>query len=189
LYEVNDVDCGKIFTVPKAPLTDTPAVLVFPVISAVVPTKSFLAIPTPPAVVTVPPLVADVASVVFDIPRPPLRRMEPVVLELDAVESLDIIFGRVRVLEAYVIVDGDWIPLVELPSNTALDVSVVCPVPPFATSNAVPDNPIVRVPFVVRGEPEILRKGGTAKAILVIVPLLGVVQVMAVEPPPCDVNT
>jgi hypothetical protein len=112
----------------------------------------------------------------------------PVVFEVVAVVSLLVIFGSVNVLEAYVIVDGDCIAPVVLPSNTALDVKVICPVPPFATSKAVPDNPIARVPEVVTGDPVILRKLGTDAATLVTVPD-AVVHVIAVPTPPCDVNT
>jgi hypothetical protein len=43
-----------------------------------VPTNNFFAIATPPAVVIVPPFVAETASVVFDIPIPPLEITEPV---------------------------------------------------------------------------------------------------------------
>ena len=52
----------------------------------------------------------------------------------------------------------------ELPHNKSLTVTVVRPVPPFATGRAVPDKPTANVPLVVTGEPEIDKKLGTVIA-------------------------
>jgi hypothetical protein len=49
--------------------------------------KALLATESPPAVVMVPPLVALVASVVFEIPRPPERSKAPEELLVVAVVS------------------------------------------------------------------------------------------------------
>lgn len=49
-------------------------------------------------------------------------------------------------------------------------VLVVTPVPPFKTGNAVPDNVTAKVPEVVIGDPEMLKKVGTVIATLVTVP-------------------
>jgi hypothetical protein len=62
-----------------------------------VPINNFLAIAAPLAIVRPPPLVAEVASVVLDIANPPANVTAPVVLLVLAVESLDIIFGSVKV--------------------------------------------------------------------------------------------
>jgi hypothetical protein len=68
-------------------------------------------------------------------------------------------------------------------------VLVVTPVPPLATGNAVPESVSARVPFEVIGEPETDKKEGTVSATEVTVPVLGVVQVIAVLTPPCEVST
>jgi len=65
--------------------------LVIPPTSKFVPTKSFLAIATPPAVVIVPPLLLLVASVVLLIPIPPLILKDPVTDEVDVVPRLETI--------------------------------------------------------------------------------------------------
>jgi hypothetical protein len=49
--------------------------------------KAFFATARPPAVVMVPPLIELIASVAFEIPRPPERSKAPEELELVAVVS------------------------------------------------------------------------------------------------------
>jgi hypothetical protein len=49
--------------------------------------KAFFATANPPAVVMVPPLIELIASVAFEIPRPPERSKAPEELELVAVVS------------------------------------------------------------------------------------------------------
>jgi hypothetical protein len=68
-------------------------------------------------------------------------------------------------------------------------VLVVTPVPPFNTGNAVPDNVTARVPLLIIGDPETDKKEGTVSATEVTVPVLNVVQVIALVSPPCEVNT
>jgi hypothetical protein len=75
-----------------------------------------------------------------------------------------------------------------LPKRTLFELKVVAPVPPFATESAVPERPIVNVPEVVNGEPDILKKDGTAKAIDDIVPLVGSSHVIGAPAPPALVN-
>ena len=70
-----------------------------------------------------------------------------------------------------------------------LPVAVVEPVPPFKIGNAVPDNVTANVPEDVIGEPATERNEGTVNAMLVTVPVVGVVQVIAALTPPALVNT
>ena len=48
---------------------------------------------------------------------------------------------------------------------------VVCPVPPLAIGNAVPDKVIANVPLVVIGDPAMDRNAGTVAATLETVPV------------------
>ena len=95
------------------------------------PTYNFFAIAIPPAVVNVPPFVILVASVVLEMATPPLIITAPVELLVLLVESFDTNLGNVKVLVAYVIVDGDCITPVPFPKSTAFAVKVAAPVPPY----------------------------------------------------------
>ena len=112
--------------------------VIFPPTDTSVPTKSFFAMARPPAVVTLPPLVELIASVALDIPKPPDNKIDPVELLVDAVASLDVNFGSVRVLAVKVMVDGDWITPVPFPNSTAFDVNVAAPVPPYVAVITLP---------------------------------------------------
>ena len=71
----------------------------------------------------------------------------------------------------------------ELRTTEPLPVLLVVPVPPLSTGKAVPDNETLIVPEAVTGLPDTAKKLGTVTAILVTVPVVGVVQVIAVDPP------
>ena len=68
-----------------------------------VPTNNFLAIAAPPAVVKVPPLLAEIASVVLVIPIPPAVINDPVLLEVLA--SLLTIFSKKFLFSFYSEID------------------------------------------------------------------------------------
>jgi hypothetical protein len=76
-----------------------------------------------------------------------------------------------------------------LKTTLPLPVLVVVPVPPFTTGSAVPDNVTANVPEDVIGLPDTVKNDGTESATLVTVPVVTVVQVIAVAPPPCEVKT
>ena len=70
-----------------------------------------------------------------------------------------------------------------LRTTEPLPVLLVTPVPPLTTGKAVPDNETLIVPEPVTGLPDTAKKLGTVTAILVTVPTVGVVQVIAIDPP------
>jgi hypothetical protein len=95
--------------------------------------NAFLATAIPPAVVKVPPFVELVASVVFEILRPPGNKTEPREDEVEAVASVVVIFGVVKVLLENVKLAGLCIDVVPFPKSIELAVNVVLPVPPNGT--------------------------------------------------------
>jgi hypothetical protein len=92
-----------------------------------------LATAKPPAVVIVPPFVELVASVVFEILRPPGNKTDPMEDEVDAVASVVVIFGVVKVLLENVKLAGLCIAVVPFPKSIEFAVNVACPVPPNGT--------------------------------------------------------
>jgi hypothetical protein len=92
----------------------------------------------PPAVVNVPPFVELVASVVFEILRPPANKTDPIEDEVDAVVSVVVIFGVDKMLLANDKFAGLCIAVVPFPKSIELAVNVVLPVPPNETVTALP---------------------------------------------------
>jgi hypothetical protein len=78
------------------------------------PTYKALAMAAPPAVVSVPPLVLLVASVVFEIPIPPASVSAPVVFDVDAVDPDS----------ARVLLDTTLQLRVDVPNKVRVDVLV-----------------------------------------------------------------
>jgi hypothetical protein len=110
-----------------------------PPIDAFVPTNNFFAIPTPPALVRVPPLVELVASVVFDIPIPPASVIPPVTFVVDAV-LLEL--ERIPEKEPVVAPSEDNVVAPITPRVPPIDTSV-----PTNNFFAIPTPPaVVRVP-------------------------------------------
>jgi hypothetical protein len=72
---------------PECGILALPVTVKFPPTERSVPMKAFFATANPPAVVMVPPLIELIASVAFEIPRPPERSKAPEELELVAVVS------------------------------------------------------------------------------------------------------
>jgi hypothetical protein len=108
-----------IFVVLIAASVEVPVTTIFPAIEASVPTKSFLAIAAPPAVVNVPPFVALTASVVFERPIPPASVTAPVVLDVETVVLEEM---RVETVDAP---DTFKVPVIEVfPELTVLNVLV-----------------------------------------------------------------
>jgi hypothetical protein len=105
----------------------------FPPTAKSVPTYAFLATAKPPAVVIVPPFVELVASVVFEILRPPWCTTAPTELEVEAVVSAVAILGVDKVLLEKVKFAGDWMAVEPFPKSIEFAVNVACPVPPNGT--------------------------------------------------------
>jgi hypothetical protein len=140
-----------------------------------------IALETPPAEVKTCPLVpAVVGKLKFQVPAAACGKILTTPELLPEIAKLLALAAPKTGVTKVGLVDKTLLPL---------PVLVVTPVPPFSTGNAVPLKVTARVPLLVTGLPETLRKVGTVKPTEVTVPTVKVVQVIALETPPAEVKT